>query len=386
MEIQRRTAHYAPAKTPELHIALPAESDLAITLIAGHRTGFDNNDARREQLREALRFSDIRISHPGKNLRGLIERFGSFWAAEEFCERRFWREALEKLAGQDARKSESQTTRLRNKVTKALRKIGGIASPAGKADMVVRAIMPEVKGALADNPMSYAGLRKLLETIPGPQPSTQEVTYLSGGTIVHRSDIAPLSEEELKHGLDRLIARNILRVGAEVRCPHCGIRSWFHLDELSQFNECSGCGNPRPITAEAEWSYRLNSLVKRCVSAHVLAVLQALAVLAHDSMASFFYSPSLDLYLPSSEDVWHEIDIACVSNGSLTLGEVKDGGFDQQELAGFIEAVEFIRPDRAAIFIPFDQFGRAAQQWFEQFHSRLAAAGVRAEIHQLPAI
>ena len=110
--------------------------------------------------------------------------------------------------------------------------------------------------------------------------------------------------------------------------------------------------------------------VKRCVSAHVLAVLQALAVLAHDSQAFFFYSPSLDLYLSNSEEVWHEIDIACVSNGSLTLGEVKDGEFDQQELAGFIEAVEFIRPDRAAIFIPFDLFGRTAQQWFEGFHWR----------------
>ena len=42
----------------------------------------------------------------------------------------------------------------------------------------------------------------------------------------------------------RLIARNILRVGADVRCPHCGIRTWFHLDELRQFNECSGCGEP----------------------------------------------------------------------------------------------------------------------------------------------
>lgn len=377
---------YSPGKKPELHIGLPAESDLVIRLIAGHSTGFAFDDVRREQSREVVRFSDIRISHPGQNLRGLIERFGSFWTAEEFCERRYWREALEKLAGQDARKSESQATTLRNKVTKVLKKIGGIASPSEKADRIVRALMPHIRGAFADNPMSYTELKKLLETIAGPQSSTQEFTYLSGDSIVHRSDITPLSEDELKHGLDRLIARNILRVGARVRCPHCGIRSWFHVDELSQFNECSGCGNPRPITVEPEWTYRLNSLVKRCVSAHVLAVLQALALLARDSRSSFFYSPSLNLYVPGSEDVWHEVDIACVNNGSLTLGEVKDGDFDQQEFAGFIEVVERIRPDRAAVFIPFDQFQRTTREWFEGFKSRLAAVGVRAEIHQLPAI
>jgi hypothetical protein len=385
VEIQRQSTHYAVGRGPELHIALPQESDVVIDVIANRRTGFDCDDARRDQLRDPVRFSDIRISHPGQNLRGLIERFGSFWAAEEFCERRFWREALEKLAGQNARKSDSQRTILRSKVTKALKKIGGIASPADKADIVFRAIMPEVKGALADNPMSYAEFKKLLEGTRRPQPTTEEVTYLSGDSIVHCSDITPLSEEELNDGLDWLIARNILRVGAEVRCPHCGIRSWFHLDELTQFNECSGCGNPQPISADLDWSYRLNSLVKRCVSAHVLAVLQALALLAHGSVASFFYSPSLDLYLPSSDDVWHELDIACVRDGSLTLGEVKDGKFDQQELAGFIEVVEFIRPDRAAIFLPFEQFGRTAKQWFEGLHSRLATVGVRAEIHQLPA-
>lgn len=290
------------------------------------------------------------------------------------------------MAGQDARKSEIQTATIRNKVTKALKKIGGITSPEAKADIVVRAIMPEVKGAMADHPMSYAELRDLLETLSKPQPTEQEVTYLSGGSIVHRSDVTPLSEKELKDGLDSLIARNIIRVGTEIRCAHCGIRSWFHLDELSQFNKCSGCGNSRTITADAVWSYRLNSLVKRCVSGHVLAVLQAIAVLAHESMASFFYSPSLDLYLPGNDAVWHEIDIACVCDGSLILGEVKDGEFDRQELTGFVEAVEFIRPDRAAIFIPFDQFDRKAQQWFEEFRSRLAAKGVRGEIHQLPAL
>jgi hypothetical protein len=262
---------------------LPPESDLVASLIAHHRTGFGYDDLRREQLPVALRCPDIRISHPGQNLRGLIERFGSFWGAEEFCERRLWRAALEKLAGQDARKSEIQGTTIRNKIIKVLRKIGGIKSPGDRADMIVRAIMPEIKGALADNPMTYAEFAELLKSVPQTDSSKQGVTYLSGDSIVHRCDVAPLSETELKEGLNQLIARNILRVGVEVRCLHCGIHTWFQIDALTQFSECSGCGNALPIPANAEWSYRLNSLVKRCVSAHVLAVLQSLAVLARAS-------------------------------------------------------------------------------------------------------
>ena len=219
VEIERRTAGYAPRKMPELHIALPVESDVVISLLRSRRTGFGHHDTRRQQLQDPVRFSDIRISHPGQNLRGLIERFGSFWTAEEFCERRFWRKAFERLAGQDARKCESQTTTIRNKVAKSLKKIGGIASPAEEADRIARVIMPEVKGALADSPMSYVELTDLLKAISEQQSHTQETTYLSGNAIVHRSDVVPLSEEDLQRGLDRLLARNVLRVGIEVTVP-----------------------------------------------------------------------------------------------------------------------------------------------------------------------
>ena len=381
--VNRQTSGYHPRKDAELHISLPAESEVVISLLTYQATNFQSDDLRKEQPAAPTSVGDIRISHPGQNLRGLIERFGSFWTAEKFCERRVWREALEKLAGQDARKSETQTTTLRNKITKSLRKIGGIASAGEKAERIVRAIMPEVKGALADTPMTYPEFAELLKTGAQSESRHEEVSYLSGDSIVHLHNLRPLSETDLKGGLDQLIARNILRIGSELRCPNCGIRSWFHVDTLTQFNECFGCGNPLPITAHVEWSYRLNSLVKRCVSAHVLAVLQSLAILAHAFPASFFYSPSIDVFRPDSDEIWHEIDVVSVSNGSLVLGEVKDGKFDEGELNSFTEAVELIRPDRAAIFIRADQLDEKTQKWFSSFESQLAAIGVRAEIHQL---
>jgi hypothetical protein len=76
--------------------------------------------------------------------------------------------------------------------------------------------------------------------------------------------------------------------------------------------------------------------------------------------------------------------VACVSDGKLIIGEVKDGSFDQSEFNRFAEAAEMIQPDRAAIFIPQDRFDKKVQQWFSELHSRLATAMVRAELHQLP--
>ena len=78
--------------------------------------------------------------------------------------------------------------------------------------------------------------------------------------------------------------------------------------------------------------------------------------------------------------------MVCVSDGKLIIGEVKDGAFDKQDLDRFADAAEIIKPDRAAIFIPQERFDTKAQQLFSALQSRLAVAGIRAEIYQLPAL
>ncbi len=385
VEVERRSAYLGTQKAPELHISLPEESDVVTCLLLGRPFGFDYDDAREKQLREPSRLSQVRVSDKGQNLRGLIEMFGSFWTAEEFCERRFWREALAKLAGQDARRCETLSEQIGNVVRGALRGDGKQDQVLPKAERITSRILPWVHGALEDEPLSYADLKALLDKISAEQPPEQDVQYLSGDTTVHQQGVRRLSEDEMRRGLNRLLALNVLRTGVVVPCPHCGIESWFHVDEVRQFNECAGCGNPRPLTVGAEWRYRINSLVKRCVSARILAVLQALASIAHSSTACFFYSPNLELFRPDAPKAWRELDVACVSDGELIIGEVKDGAFDKHELDRFADVAEVIQPDRAAIFVPQDRFDKKAQQWFSELRSRLATAGIRAEVHQLPA-
>ncbi len=365
VEAERRTAHVGGQKKPELHVALPEESDVVARLILRERFGFNNDDARKNQLREESQLSGVQISNPGQNLRGLIEAFGSFWTAEEFCERKFWREALAKLAGQDAQRCETLSERIRNAVRKSLP--GKREFVEQTSERIVGNVLPHVKGALEDEPLSYGDLKALLDDVSAKQPPKQDVSYLSGGTLVHQHGVTPLTEDQMKRGLNKLLARNVLRAGVIVRCRYCGIESWFHADEVRQFNECAGCGNPRPLAVGAEWRYRLNSLAKRCVSARILAVLQALASIAHDSTACFFYSPNLNLYRPGSEEVWREVDVACVSDR-------------------FAEAAEVIQPERAAIFVAQDRLDARVQQWFSELKSRLATTGIRAEVHQLPAL
>jgi hypothetical protein len=80
------------------------------------------------------------------------------------------------------------------------------------------------------------------------------------------------------------------------------------------------------VTPETSWSYDLNPLVRQCVNSRALAVWQALAEVAR-GLDSFFFTPSAELHFAHAINgaAKKEVDVLCVSDGKLLLGEVKEG-------------------------------------------------------------
>jgi hypothetical protein len=383
VQINLQTTMHGQPVMAELHVGLPDESNVVASLLLGDPVGYDHDDLR-QQLSKPTRRTRVKTSDKGQNLRGLIETFGGFWVAEVYCKRRFWREALAKLAGHDARRQETLSERIQNAIFDEIRLDGKKDEMRTRAEQITSRVLPHVHGALEDEPMGYTGLKKLLEKVSATHPHSENIQYTAGSTIVHYQGIPSMSEEDMKVGLNQLLARNILRAGVMVRCPHCGIESWLHVDEVKQLNECGGCGNVRPLSVDAEWRYRLNSLGKRCVSQRILTVLHALTSIASHSSTCFFYSPNIDLLESDSERTWHELDVLCVTDGKLVIGEVKDGSFDQKELDRFAEAIEVIVPDIAALFVPQERCDHKTNQLFSKLQTRLNKTGISAELHQLP--
>lgn len=114
--------------------------------------------------------------------------------------------------------------------------------------------------------------------------------------------------------------------------------------------------------------------------------MQALAALASNSLESFFYSPSLDLFQARSTDHWHEIDIAAVAEGELVVGEVKGGerGITQADFAELAEIAKVIRPQRAIIFLPHENVSKDVVKWLGETERELLPHGIKAQIYALP--
>src|ERR1035437_6718967 len=110
------------------------------------------------------------------------------------------------------------------------------------------------------------------------------------------------------------------------RPPACRLQHWLNAENLRQSDSCPGCNSPMPLVPETLWSYRLNPLIHHCVNHNVLAVWHALQELSH-RMGSFFYTPSSELHFaqPINGKPKRELDVLCVTDGELLLGEVKTG-------------------------------------------------------------
>jgi hypothetical protein len=139
------------------------------------------------------------------------------------------------------------------------------------------------------------------------------------------------------------------------------------------------------LPAEAVWTYRLNSLVHHCVNSRALAVWQALAELA-DRLSSFFFAPSSEVYFrqPIDGRAKKELDVLCVTDGQLLIGEVKEGDLHAADFEEFAATAQILRPDRAAMFVNKQYFVPKVNEWSNQFRAQLAGFGIQGELFVLP--
>ena len=380
VRMENQSGLYSRRVKPELKIRLPDRASIVPLLITQPRyQPIFTNDARYEEGRQQSPTVRVSSSDKGDYLRGLIRVFGNFWTAKEFCERRFWRRMFAKLANYDARND----AQLQHDIANLLRKrLQANDDPEYLARRVLGLVRGQTKRSVA---LPYSAFKKELDEL-AKVPAPAELNYPQGDTIVCDHGVRHLTEEEMNQGLSDLVELNVLRPGVYVRCSYCGMRPWYHVDDLKQQVRCSGCGHSQSMGRQQEWCYALSSLAEMSVIQGQLSVMQALAALAADSLESFFFSPSLDLFKPDSSDPWHEIDIAAVAKGEFVVGEVKGGerNITQKDFNELAEIAEALRAQRTIMFLPHENVSIDVMNWLKEMVKRLSPQGIKAQIYALP--
>lgn len=180
-------------------------------------------------------------------------------------------------------------------------------------------------------------------------------------------------ELEIKKTLEELCDYRVFLKGFKLKCTHCSSQFWYHINEVKETVNCKGCLEDFSFPVEPKFAYKLNDLIKNSIFRADgardgnLTVVRTLVSINERSHQSFYYSPQLNLY-----DSYHsnkactDIDIICLSEGHLIIGEAKhsSSGFfekndrDENSLDTLVEVAKAIRPDKIILSCYEDTFNK----------------------------
>jgi hypothetical protein len=169
----------------------------------------------------------------------------------------------------------------------------------------------------------------------------------------HHGNPIPFDAHDFKDRIWTLLEWKVLLGGLKPKCPRCGYRIWYHVDELRQQMACKGCGYEFTIAPEMPWSYQLNSLIRAAVSLHgTVPVLLVLGQLMRDARTSFLFLPPTVL-LRRKDDTGEyrheaELDVVCIQDGRFIIGEVKQSSrrFTRKEFEAAARVAKYVKPDQ----------------------------------------
>ena len=377
IDLQGRLSFEMRQNVP-MPIRIPEDQNILLTAIGcGIRIGYD---AELQGSHLPPVYQGQAPSDKAKYCRGVVDLFEGLQAASQFFDSRFWRRIFNELAGCDAK---SSATVIANTIRKHPDRWVIDSSVTSDieikrlADQVVR-LAHGVKAQEGEVTLQYLEDQFHLERREFYEKNPNYKTVRETTDEEEEQAI----REDLKQTLQGLVDSGILRQGVVSHCRHCGSRIWRELSGLSQEHACEGCGATVHTTVDSKWFYRMNSLIRKAIAYHgTVALISALAVLRQKARCSFIFSPGIVFY-ESYEDnePAAEIDIVCVLDGQVWVGEVKSdaGEFNQNEIDKLITASKRLQADKAFLFAL-----NGEQQSITNTCNRLKAEGCPVELVQV---
>jgi hypothetical protein len=320
---------YAMGERSAVELSIPSEESVLRVALADKRRGHLADADLRQQ--EGCPFEDFRLSDKGKYLDGVIELLGGLQGASSFFGNSFWRGVVEHVCNRSPHGETATVERIRNKLRKQRTRLLNDLGHQDFDSIAQRVLSIARAEPTRDTDLTWDWLEarfiKQRRTYVTAHPD-----YLQG---IPNDDLAiqpsGLSREEenaakeLRDSLQEHVAAGVFFQGVRYRCHACGLAFWRSIHEASRTVDCEGCRTSVPIRVESSWAYRLNTLVRNAVAYHgTIPVIWTLTNLRRIGRSIFLYSPGLALFRAWDDATASaELDVACIRDGKLVIGEVK---------------------------------------------------------------
>lgn len=232
--------------------------------------------------------------------------------------------------------------------------LAGFEASVSAGGLIARQLLAQLGGLQGGRVFKIPGARRLLKT-HGPMSSFSEKAALQliGGKDNDNPDarftdhsnlyLEPREQGVLltpNHVFAYLVSKRLFRIGSDLNCPHCQLRSWFPIDDLRQRVSCQMCGEAFDATSQligSKWAYRRSGVLGAERNAQgaipVVLTLQQLDTNLSMGMQRRSLSVSLDL-IPTNGQLPTpcEVDFAWLmprrypERTVVIIGECKDRG------------------------------------------------------------
>lgn len=188
-------------------------------------------------------------------------------------------------------------------------------------------------------------------------------------------------ESEAAQILDRLASASVLYRGFVLQCQYCRRVDWLPLGELTDAFTCKRCHREQ-VFIHKHWRYpsqprlyyQLDELVYLGLEHNMQVPLLALDALQRASQDSFLFVHELAYSETEVDTPPREVDLNCIADGLLTIGEAKKddrlGKNDKEESAAISKYLDLARRLAAHQIV----FATASEQWHPTTTERLVKA------------
>ncbi len=160
-------------------------------------------------------------------------------------------------------------------------------------------------------------------------PLKDERRYLNFATITKLLKTPARASQVI----DDYVARELFYRGLILACSYCSNVAWFSIGELTQAFTCRRCGKNQQYTKsswkhpdEPSWFYKLDELVYQALSYNSVVPILTLSALRAKHKESFLFCPELRITAHGQKKHFMELDICCIPDGKLCIGEAKSNG------------------------------------------------------------
>jgi hypothetical protein len=165
------------------------------------------------------------------------------------------------------------------------------------------------------------------------------------------ADYMPRFAVQLPAAAGELLERGILERGFVLRCASCRYESWYPADVVGQEFRCACCYKQQGYRTNPLWLYKLPEVIYLGLSEQMQVPLLALNHMKHQSRYHFSWAPDADVYRPEThKGRGRNLDIICLSDGHLYVGEAKSNDEIEEEQITFYEEILGAVPVDGLIF------------------------------------